>query len=208
MAPLSHVIMWRLEHSAPTTYRPDVTYDAVVLLGGLVDQQTTAESGMPTYNDSVERLIVTHQLLRAGKARAVIVSAATNPSFPDAGEAVVIARQLEEWGIARDRILIEDRALNTRENALYSQEIARAHGFERVVIVTSAYHMPRASECFAAAGMKVDTLPVDYRSHAHAGGTLGEWIPRVDGLSDMSGILHELFGRIIYRVRGYAKTSP
>lgn len=208
MDPLANKIMWRLERSKEATYRPDVTYDAVVLLGGLVDPEATAETSLPTYNDSVERLIVTHQLLRTGKARAVIVSAATNPSFPDSGETVVIARQLEEWGIARDRIIIEDRALNTRQNALYSYEIARARGFERVVIVTSAYHMLRASECFAAVGMKVDTLPVDYRAHARAGRTLAEWIPRADGLSEMSGTLHEVFGRVIYRVMGYGKTTP
>jgi len=207
-SPLSSAIMWRLEHTTEPTYRADVTYDAVVLLGGLVDEEATAETGMPSYNDSVERMIVSHRLLQEGKARFVIVSAATNPRFPEAGEAAVIARQLEAWGIAPDRILVEDKALNTRENALYARDLARTRGLSHVVIITSAFHMARAAACFAAVGMPVDTLAVDYRAHRQSGRALTDWIPRVDGLSDMSGTLHEVFGRLVYRVRGYSTPAP
>ncbi len=207
MDPLAHFIQVPLEHTTPITYQPDITYDAVVLLGGIVDQEGTAEHGQPQYNAAAERLLMTTQLLRTGKARAVIVSAATHPTAPTAGEAHVVARQLEDFGVDKSRIFIEDKALNTRENALFSKEIARAQGFERVVIVTSAAHMTRAEECFAAVGMKVDTLPVDYRGHADAGRTLAEWIPRVDGLADLSGTLRELFGRTVYRLRGYSKAA-
>lgn len=203
MSPFSNAIMYRLEHAAENTYRPDVTYDAVIVLGGFVDEEATVESGLPTFNDGVERMIMTHKLLREGRARSVIVSAATNPAYPEAGEAAVVARQLEDWGIEKERIIIEDRALNTRENAVYSQQIARARGFTRVLVVTSAFHMSRAAECFAAIGMKVDTLPVDYRAHRRSGSGAADWVPRVDGLSDMSGTLHELFGWLVYRIKGY-----
>lgn len=204
MGPFSHLIQYRLEHAEPSTYRADVTYDAVILLGGLVDQEATAENHQATYNDAVERMIVTNHLLGSGKAKHVIVSAGTAPEYPESGEANVIARQLEEWGVAKERILVEDKARNTRENALFTQEIAKARGFERVLVVTSAAHMSRARGCFEAIGMKVDTLNVDYRSHARSGASLGDWLPRVDGLADMSGTLHELFGRLVYRLRGYA----
>jgi uncharacterized SAM-binding protein YcdF (DUF218 family) len=211
LTPLSNALMWRLEHSTRSTFRGDVTYDAVVLLGGLVDEETTAESGRPSYNDSVERLIVTYELLRDGHARSVIVSAGTNPVFPDHGEAVVIARQLEDWGIAKDRIILEEKALNTRENAVYSRQIVKERGFSRVLVVTSAFHMPRAEACFAAVNtdgaIEVDTLAVDYRGHPRAGARLGDWIPRVDGLDGMSGTLHEIFGRLVYRVMGYARST-
>jgi len=207
--PVSNSIVRRLEHASRPTYRDDVIYDAVVLLGGVVDEEAMAASGQPAYNDNVERLVMTHRLLRDGKARVVIISgAALDPRVPQFGEAVVLGRQLEDWGIASDRILLEDRAKNTRENALYSQEIARARGLSRVLIVTSAFHMTRAEACFAAVGMKVDTLAVDYRAHASSGGGLADWVPRVDGLSDMSGTLHEVFGRLVYRVKGYASATP
>ncbi|MBX3231191.1 MAG: YdcF family protein [Labilithrix sp.] len=205
MAPVPNAIMWRLERSAPSTYRAYATYDAVILLGGLVDEVSTAENGVPAYNDSVERLTTTYRLLREDKARFVVVSAGTNPELPAYGEAAVVARQLAEWGIAKERIIVEDKARNTRENALNTQAIAKERGFADVLVVTSAFHMARAAECFAAIGMAVDTLAVDYRAHARSGRDARDWIPRVDGLSDTSGTLHEVFGRLVYRLRGYGK---
>ena len=206
--PVSSLLAWRLEHASRSTYRDDVTYDAVVLLGGVVDEEVTKVSGQPSYNENVERVVMTHKLLQAGKARVAIISgAAVDPKLAEYAEAVALGRQLEEWGIAKDRIIIEDRARNTRENALYTQEIARARGFERVLVVTSAFHMPRAAECFAAVGMKVDTLAVDFRAHEHAG-SVAEWIPRASSLSMTTVMVREMAGRWIYRAEGYGRAVP
>lgn len=206
--PVSNALLFRLEHQTTSTYRADVAYDAVVLLGGVVDEEVSAVSGQPAYNDNVERVIMTHRLLRDDKARFVIVSGATeNPKYAAYGESAMLARQLEDWGIAKGRILVEDRARNTRENAVYSQEIARARGFERVLIVTSAFHMARAEECFVAVGMKVDTLAVDYRAREHSGGRLADWIPRARVLGVTSSMIREVLGRVVYRARGYGKAA-
>lgn len=194
--PVSNGMLWRLEHASTPTYDASSTYDAVILLGGVVDDRAMAASGQISYNDNVERLIVAHRLVRDGKARMVIVSGVSP-------EADVLARQLEDWGIPKERILLEARARNTHENAVFSQEMARAHGFERTLIVTSAFHMLRAAECFAAVGMKVDTLSVDYRSAASI--PLGEWLPRVGSLALSTMVLREVAGRFIYRMQGYAK---
>jgi uncharacterized SAM-binding protein YcdF (DUF218 family) len=203
--PVANSLAWSLEHASKPTYHADVVYDAVVLLGGLVDEEATAASGQPSYNDNVERLVITHQLLRDGKARVAIVSSAPlDPSRPDLGEAVVLGRQLEDWGIAKERIIIEDRARNTRENAVYTKEIVRARGYERVLIVTSAFHMVRAEECFAAVGLNVDTLAVDYRAHEHVG-RVAEWIPRSSSLTTTTGVAREMAGRVVYRAQGYGK---
>ena len=77
-----------------------------------------------------------------------------------------------------------------------------------MLIVTSAFHMPRAAECFAAVGMKVDTLSVDYRAHQHGGGELFAWMPRARELATTSAALREVFGRLVYRVQGYGKAVP
>ena len=207
--PVSSKLQWNLEHATTPTYHDDVTYDAVVLLGGVVDEEVSAVSKQPSYNDNVERVIMTHRLLRNGKARYVIVSGATeNPVYAASSESAMLSRQLEDWGIAHERIIIEDRALNTRENALYSKQIARQRGFERVLIVTSAFHMARAAECFAAVDMKVDTLAVDYRAHQHPGDRLSDWLPRASSLAVTTSTLREMFGRLIYRAQGYGKPVP
>ena len=206
--PIANALLWHVEHEAPSTFRADVTYDAVVLLGGVVEESATKVSGQPSYNDNVERLTMTHRLLREGNARFVIVSgAAITPELAAYGDAVVLARQLEDWGIAKERILGEGKARNTRDNAVYSQEIARAHGFQRVLIVTSAFHIARAAECFAAVDMKVDTLAVDYRAEPPAYAGLSKFLPRAHGLAMTSMAVHELFGRLVYRVQGYSRST-
>lgn len=204
--PLANVLAWTLEHEpiAPS-YREDVTYDAVVLLGGLVDEAVTQESGQPSYNDNSERLLMTHRLLRDGKARFAILSGGTmDARYAEHGEAVQLARQLEDWGIARDRLIVEDRAKNTRENAVFSQRIAQDRGFQSVVIVTSAFHMPRAMDCFRAVGMDVDGYRVDYRARSSVGYDV---LPRAVHLASSTAMVREMFGRFIYRLQGYGRSS-
>lgn len=206
--PVSNAMALRLEHSLKSTYRENVTYDAVVLLGGVLDEEATTVSGQPSYNDNVERVVMVHKLLHDGKARVVIVSTApSNPNAPELGEARVVARQLEAWGIEPSRIVLEERARNTRENAVYTQQIVNARGYKRVLIVTSAFHMVRAAECFSAVDMPVDTFAVDYRAHEHVEGWTS-WIPRASSLASSVGTMREIAGRIIYRAQGYAKAVP
>lgn len=206
MPPVSNALQWHMDHGAAATIRDDITYDAVVLLGGVVDEEVTHESGQPSYNDNVERVIMTHRLLRDGRAKVVIVSGGTmDPRNAAYGEAVQLGRQLEDWGIPKDRIILEDKSKNTRENAVFSLAIARARGFENVVIVTSAFHMARSADCFRAVGMKVDLMPVDYRAHGATAIGVFEALPRASALANTTGMMREWFGRWIYRAQGYGR---
>ncbi|MDP8999173.1 MAG: YdcF family protein [Myxococcota bacterium] len=201
--PIANGLEQRLERQATRTYRDEVTYDAVILLGGMVDR--TAVPGQPAYNDNIERLLVTYDLLRKGRARHVIVSGGrVDPLVANPVEADVLARQLVEWGISADRIAIEPHARNTHENAVESQRIAAEHGWTRLLVVTSAYHMPRALDCFHASGLAVDSLPVDYRAYDTERYS-GSWLPRSAFLARSTAALRELFGNRIYQLKGYAR---
>lgn len=202
---VSDRLLYELEKDAVTNVQPNVTYDAVVLLGGLVDNEAMeAWNDGPFYNDNVERLLETFDMLREGRARYAIVSGGSVREGQRYVEARVLADQLVNWGIAKDRILVEDRARNTVENAVFSQKIAKERGFSKVVIVTSAFHMPRAAACFAQVEMKVDLDPVDYGSEKMRF-SAASWTPRAGTFASSSAALRELFGRQIYRLRGYAK---
>jgi uncharacterized SAM-binding protein YcdF (DUF218 family) len=201
--PFENALLDALERSAPNTYRADVTYDAVILLGGAVER--SSRPGRPSYNDSVERLLATYDLLRSDRARLAIVSGgAVDSATHDPVEAVVLGGQLVDWGVAPERVIIEPRARNTHENAVESQRIARERGFSRLLVVTSAFHMPRALACFRAVGLPVDALPVDYRAY-DAKRFSGSWLPRANYLERSTMVLREWFGRGIYRLRGYAR---
>jgi uncharacterized SAM-binding protein YcdF (DUF218 family) len=199
--------LWRsLENAAVETYRDDVTYDVVVLLGGVGDENIWAERGELTLNDNAERVVATNRLLHEGKARYAILSGSTNnPELHAYSEAKLLAAFLREWGVEEDRLIIEDRARNTRENAVYSAEIIRARGFSRVLVVTSAYHVPRAADCFRAVGLEVDFLPVDHRAARLKPLSIPSLLPRASMLDLSTSAMREMFGRIVYRVQGYGK---
>jgi uncharacterized SAM-binding protein YcdF (DUF218 family) len=201
---VANALFYRLEHEVPSTYRSDVVYDAVILLGGVTDEIVTDEQHQAAYNDNVERLLATYGLLREGKAKAAILSGApVSEKYAAVGEARWLGHQLEEWGISPDRIVLEERARNTRENAVFSAESVRAHGYRRVLVVTSAFHMPRSRECFAAVDLDVDYLPVDFRMHENSFDA--EFMPRAHALYVSTAAIRERFGRWIYRLRGFGK---
>jgi uncharacterized SAM-binding protein YcdF (DUF218 family) len=208
LEPVSNSMMYRLERKVPPTYKDDVVYDVVILLGGVGDERVEAETGQPAYNDDVERLVATHRLLADNRARFAIVSgAAEHPSLIEHGEARMLGRQIALWGVDPSRVIIEEKARNTRENAVYSEQIVRERGFEKVLIVTSAFHMRRSLECFNAVGLRVDTYPVDYRAHSDKTPGSDSLLPRTHFLADSTKTLHEMAGLYIYRARGYAKPS-
>jgi uncharacterized SAM-binding protein YcdF (DUF218 family) len=205
---VSNALWWWLEHSSPSTFHDDPRdgpYDVVVLLGGVGDERVWAVTGEPALNDNVERLTATYRLLRDGQARYAIVSGGVaEPRLAAFNEASMLAGMLHDWGIEEDRVIIEDKAKNTRENAVFSAAIIRRRGFRRVLVVTSAFHGPRATECFRAVGLDADFLPVDYRAHPVILGDAA-FLPRAESLFKSSDALREIFGKYIYRARGYGK---
>jgi uncharacterized SAM-binding protein YcdF (DUF218 family) len=198
-------VLWRsLEYPEIRTFRPDVTYDAVILLGGVVEDRAQASSGERQFNDNAERLLETFDILRKGTARYAIVSGGpVDASRIKVVEAKALADQLIAWGTSPERVIVEDHARNTYENAVDSAAIVRAQGWKTVLIITSAFHMKRAYGCFRATDLDVDTLPVDFRSYSSP--YSGELIPRAKHLQESSEAIREWFGRLVYRARGYSK---
>jgi uncharacterized SAM-binding protein YcdF (DUF218 family) len=201
MEPVSNLLLRSLEDPPLRTVKDGVTYDVVVLLGGVVDERSAQTFGVRSFNEASERLLETYDLLRMNRARYAIVSgAAPAREGIQIVEATALRDQLVAWGIEPDRVIVEDKARNTRENAVESARIVRDRGLSSVLIVTSAFHMKRALGCFHAVGLEVDTLPVDFRSHSQG----SSWLPRADFLDDSTIAIHEWTGRAVYRLRGYA----
>ncbi|NVJ21452.1 YdcF family protein [Myxococcus sp. AM011] len=194
------------ESGAKDTSEPGVTYDAVIVLGGGLDPAATERTGRVEFNAASERVLKGFELVREGRARHVFISGGSLDPRPEAVvEADVLSRLLQEWGVPAERIVTEGRSRNTRENALESERIIRERGWKRLLLVTSAAHMPRAAGCFAAVGLRPDTLPVDARMPATRPGRLS-WVPRASSLSQSTDVLRELAGRVVYRLRGW--TTP
>ena len=95
----------------------------------------------------------------------------------------------------------EAESRDTRENALRSVALLRAQGIDRIVLVTHAYHMPRAQRNFERAvdaggqRMQIVTAPMEVRRDEPP--TLLDFVPGRTGLQDTRLILHEWIGRAV-----------
>ena len=99
-----------------------------------------------------------HELLHSGQARLGLIAAGGEGDWVEADS---IAYVLTQMGIEKERLLLERSSLNTRQNALGAKQIVREKRLKRLVLVTSAFHMERALQCFRAVGLEPDALPCD-----------------------------------------------
>src|SRR5699024_3648249 len=98
------------------------------------------------------------ELYEADRAPYIVPSGATLDG--SSSETRMMSRRLEDRDISKDAILIEDQAHNTYENGVYTVELMKEHGFDSVLVVTSAVHMPRSMAVFEKLGVKAIAAPV------------------------------------------------
>lgn len=197
--PVANELTRLAEAGVRSTMRPEVTYDAAIVLGGGIDPAASRASGETELNPSGDRVVAGFALLRSGRVRNLLLSAG-GPDSSEAVEADWGAALYRSLGVPADRIVLERESRNTRENAERSALIVKERGWGTLLLVTSAMHMPRAAASFRRAGLEVDLLPVD-RRHGHGD---GNWLPRAESLERSSVALRELAGRLVYRAAGYA----
>lgn len=177
--------------------------DVVVVLGGGMGVGPP-DWPYPDLGSAADRVWQGARILRAGKARWVIVSGGSVPWSGERGSVAEATRALlVDLGVPAEAVLLEGRSLNTRQNALYSADLIRARGFQRVLLVTSALHMARALETFRAVGIEAIPAPTDFEVMPEPAHLLA-WLPDAEALAAGTRALKEYLGLWMYRWRGWA----
>lgn len=159
---------------------------AIVILGG-GRALAAPEWGGETVN--------AHTLARlrygAALAKALSLPVLVSGGMPGGGlrsEAVLMRDALsKEWGVSVE--WLEDKSMNTRENARLSARLLQPLGIKHIILVTEAAHMPRAQANFAAQGFSVMSAPTAYLGQHEFG--LNLLVPSVEGLRRSNIALRE-----------------
>lgn len=211
LLPFGRLLMLPLESRFPAWDAGHGDPDGIVVLGGVFEPEVTdrPDSGL---NEAAERVTAIAGLARRYPAAKILFSGGDILALPAAGasltpggatEAQTAAALFEEFGIPRSRIILEDRSRTTAENAAFSLALAKPQPGERWLLVTSAWHMPRAIGAFRAAGFPVEAYPVDYRTPTG----IDLWIPFGSvsaGLRRTDTAMHEWFGLLTYWLTGHS----
>lgn len=204
---LARTLEWR--------YLPSKTIpsaDAIVVLGGGTDPLQYPRS-IVEVNGAGDRVLYAAWLYRQGKADHILLSGGRigwiNPGTSPAEEMASILEQLD---VPQEALWLDTTSLNTHENAVNSSKILATKNVHRILLVTSALHMPRSLALFKHQGLEVIPAPTDFQV------TLDNWqqltqgsfasqimnlFPSIDNLSSVTQSLKEYIGLLVYSLRGW-----
>ncbi len=202
LLPIATYILVPLEERFPVFRDDGRPVDGIILLGGAVEASDSAARGALVANESAERVLDTIQLAHRYPGARLLISGGGGTVFGDgAAEAPIIADFLKSLGIDPARILVEDRSRTTHENAAFSRGLLEPRSGERWLLVTSAWHMPRAVGVFTQAGFPVTPYPVDFRTRG-AGNNHRPFAFVSDGLRRLDIGAKEWAGLVAYYAAG------
>jgi uncharacterized SAM-binding protein YcdF (DUF218 family) len=196
-------MMMRFLETRYKTVSPPPHVDAVVVLAGMVILPLSNSDNIE-FNDSAERIHAGIRLMKRGYAEKLIISGGSGDLFDqEKSEARLLKQFAIDFGIPEENILIEPNSRNTYENAFNTRALLEKHGISRIILVTTASHLPRAVRCFKKLGMQPIPYGVDYHSRANPSYDMFTIIPKVGALEYASAAIHEYVGLLIYTLLGY-----
>lgn len=189
-------------YARPDTMPQPNEIAGVIVLGGGFDGFVTVARGGFELGDSGDRFVEAVRLARYYPRIPIVVSGGDAALIGNAeGDAAIAPRFFSALGVDTDRLILEDRSLNTYENAAFTKAILPNGTGATWLLVTSAYHMPRSVGAFRKQGVPIIPWPVDYRTAGEEKFSLGRNNPAA-AMGELSDALREWLGLAVYRATG------
>ncbi|MDA1090470.1 MAG: YdcF family protein [Proteobacteria bacterium] len=201
VVPIGAWLVGALENRFPPLRELPGQVDGIVVAGGIVDPVMSNDRGQISIGGAAERLFEMAALAkRFPQARLVFSGGSGSLLEQDQKEATVIVPLFQQLGIDPKRVIFESQSRNTAENATFSFRVAAPKVEETWILITSAFHMPRAVGSFRKVGWRVTPYPVDYGTRKDA--ALPLQFNLAFGLASLNGALHEFVGLFFYWTGG------
>ncbi|AFK02175.1 protein of unknown function DUF218 [Emticicia oligotrophica DSM 17448] len=177
----------------------------IVLTGGVIN-----EDKLPIENiflgGSADRMGQAIELYKKGKIRKILISGGAIEILGKTQKLEIeeMAKYMIISGVAKEDIILEKYAQNTRENAINCSKILKKYfPNQSYLLITSGFHLPRASKCFKKVGLKVDCFGADYISHERNFNWYNLILPREGNFGSANLLFREVIGYNTYKVMGW-----
>ncbi len=175
--------------------------DAVVVLGGQLLQMPGVPDG--EWGHAVDRFEGGLEVFRAGKAPLLFFMGSKLPWQKGAApEGKLLQKRALRLGIPRSAVQVSPTVGNTADEAAAVRKMLAPVDNPSVILVTSAFHMRRASFLFRRTGLIVQPFPVDFRTSRYSDLTIIDFLPSAEGLENSELAIREVLGMLYYRVSG------
>ena len=158
--------------------------------------------------ETADRFIQPFLLYKKGLIKKLLITGGNvnikGLKIDDTDESKKVKELLIAMGVNGNDIYLEQKARNTHENAIYTKQMLKPYLKEKMLLVTSAMHMPRAIACYEKEGFNMDAFPADIKKKDTDTGILDQVIPQERNLSKFAELIREITGYIIYKIVGYA----
>lgn len=181
---------------APVAVSSLRVYDCGIVAGGFASPDATANG---YFNATADRFLQAVKLYKAGKIKNILISGGNGKDSEESfREAAWVRGELVAFGVPDSAILTEDLSNNTRDNALNSKRILDSLNLKPpFLLITSAFHMPRAKLLFEKTGVQVDPFPCNYMD-GRGSFAVGELVPGASVLLGWKVYLKEVLGVVVY----------
>jgi len=178
----------------------------IIVLGGVLNQLIAKKRGSAAPKFASGRFAEFVNLAATyPEARLVFTGGSGSLRNQELKEADFAEPLLRAWGLDTSRVIFEKQSRNTFENAKLSRALVKPKSGERWILITSAFHMPRAVGVFRRTGWEVLPMPVEFQT----AGDEGLWPPSfrfLSGLNSFSSAVHEWLGLSFYWLTGRIDT--
>ncbi len=180
-------------------------YEGAIVLGGIGDIDLRLKK--INFGHSGDRLFQTLPLYYKGRIKKIIFTGGSGSiEFPEKLEGLYVKKYLQSIQFPDSGLIVEARSKNTHENAVFTKQLLDSLRIDgSFLLVTSAYHMPRAMAIFKKAGYKNITPYLTNRSSGLRRFTFDHlFIPNPGSLFALEHLIHEWVGYAVYKLKGYA----
>jgi len=201
-SPLGAILLQPLENRFPPPPADLAAPIGIIVLGGAIDPDLTVARGVPTLLASAARLTTGVALARRfPQARLVFTGGSASITGGGDSEAASVRELWLSLGVPAAQMTFETKSRNTWENALFTRALVDPKPDETWLLVTSAWHMPRAMGIFRKAGFNVIAYPVDYQTY---GDRRDLQLPHlaIDEMALLDNAAHEWIGLAAYHLTG------